>query len=61
MPVKLLTVKEASNQLGVSERSLWSWIYERRLETVRLGRCVRLRQSVIDDFVQRGTVPARVN
>ena len=61
MPVKLLTVKEASNQLGVSERGLWDWIYGRKLEIVRLGRCVRIRQSVIDEFVQRGTIPAKVS
>jgi excisionase family DNA binding protein len=61
MPVKLLSVKEASNQLGVSERGLWDWIYARRIEIVRLGRCVRIRQSVIDEFVQRGTIPAQVN
>ena len=61
MPVKLLSVKEASNQLGVSERGLWDWIYQRRIEIVRLGRCVRIRQSVLDEFVQRGTIPAKGN
>lgn len=61
MPVKLLSVKEASNQLGLSERTVWDWIYQRKIEIVRLGRCVRVRQTVIDEFIQRGTVPARAN
>jgi excisionase family DNA binding protein len=58
-PHQLLTVPEAADQLGLSARTLWEWLAQRRLECVKLGRAVRIRQAVIDDLIARGTVPAR--
>jgi excisionase family DNA binding protein len=60
MPVKLLTVKESADQLGLSARTVWAWIYARKLGVVRLGRSVRISQTAIDDLIQAGSVPARV-
>lgn len=59
MPTKLLTVKESAEQLGLSSRTIWAWIYERRLDVVRLGRAVRIKQSSIDQLIEAGTTPAR--
>lgn len=61
MPEKLLKVKESAGQLGLSDRTMWAWIYERRLEIVRLGRAVRIKQSTIDRLIEQGTTPAKVN
>jgi excisionase family DNA binding protein len=61
MPEKLNTVKQSANQLGLSDRTLWAWIYERRLEVVRLGRAVRIKQSSLDRLIERGTTPAKGN
>jgi excisionase family DNA binding protein len=61
MPAKLLTVQESADQLGLSTRTIWGWIYERRLEVVRLGRAVRIKQSSIDLLIERGTTPAKGN
>jgi excisionase family DNA binding protein len=61
MPSKLLTVQESAEQLGLSARTIWAWIYERKLETVRLGRAVRIKQSALDQLIEQGTTPARAN
>jgi excisionase family DNA binding protein len=60
MPAKLLTVKQSAEQLGLSPRTVWAWIYERKIEIVRLGRAVRIQQSAIDGLIDSGTIPARV-
>lgn len=58
MARKLLTVNESAEQLGLSSRTVWAWIYARKLEVVRLGRSVRVPQAAIDTLIERGTVPA---
>ncbi len=59
MPAKMLTVQETADQLGLSVRTIWGWIYERRLEVVRLGRAVRIKQSSLDQLIEQGTTPAK--
>lgn len=59
MPAKLLTVQESADQLGLSARTIWGWIYERKVEVVRLGRAVRIKQSSLDELIEQGTTPAK--
>jgi excisionase family DNA binding protein len=59
MSPALWTVKQAANQLNVSDRTVWAWVYARKLESVRLGRSVRIPQTTIDKLIQQGTMPAR--
>lgn len=60
MPAKLLTVKQSAEQLGLSARTVWAWIYARKLGVVRLGRAVRIQQSAIDTLIEAGTVLAKL-
>jgi excisionase family DNA binding protein len=60
MQAKLLTVNQSAEQLGLSARTVWTWIYARKLEIVRLGRAVRIPQSSIDELIEAGTIPAKV-
>jgi len=60
MPTKLLTVRQCADQLGLSARTIWSWIYSRKLSVVKLGRAVRIPQTAIDEMIEAGSVPARV-
>jgi len=60
MPKKLLTVKESAEQLGLSDRTVWAWIYSRKLGVVRLGRAVRIPQTAIDELIEAGSIPAKV-
>lgn len=54
----LLTVAEAAAQLGTSERYPRRLIAERKIDFVKVGRHVRIRQSVINKFLSDGEVQA---
>jgi excisionase family DNA binding protein len=60
MAAKLLTVKQSAEQLGLSARTVWAWIYARKLSVVRLGRAVRIPQTAIDELIDAGSIPAKV-
>ena len=57
---RMLTVGEAAEQLGLSPKTIWAWVYSRRLGFVRLGRSVRIPQTVIEEIIESGRVPAKV-
>ncbi|MEV4888818.1 helix-turn-helix domain-containing protein [Nonomuraea sp. NPDC055795] len=54
---KLHTVPEAADVLATSERFVRRLIAERRIEFVKVGRHVRIRESALIAFVVEGTVP----
>jgi excisionase family DNA binding protein len=57
---RLLTLKEASDRLGISLRTLEDWIYDKKIEVVKLGRrCVRIKESTIDHLIEVHTKPAQ--
>lgn len=53
---RLLTIAEAAAVLGTTERFPRRLIAERRIEFVKVGRHVRIRASVLDEFIRQGTV-----
>lgn len=55
---KLLTPKEASDYLGVSEQTLAIWRCNKRydLKYVKVGRYVRYRYGDVLEFVQSRTI-----
>jgi excisionase family DNA binding protein len=60
MAKRLLTVKQAAEELGLSDRTVWAWVYAKKLGVVRLGRCVRIPQTAIEELIEVGSVPAKV-
>jgi len=60
MAQKLLTVKQAADEMGLSARTIWAWVYARKLGVVRLGRAVRIPQAAIDELIEAGSIPAQV-
>ena len=52
-PPKLLNVTEASTYIGVSQRTLRSWISERKIKVARLGGRVVLRLVDVDRFIEK--------
>lgn len=50
----LKTVPEVAKYLRVQQSTLRRWIFERKIETVRIGRAVRIRQEVVDEMIERG-------
>jgi excisionase family DNA binding protein len=55
---KLLTVKEAADQLGTSVRFIRRLIAERRIAYAKLGRHIRIAPADLDAFVAGGRVEA---
>lgn len=57
---KLYKIKEVAQKMGVAEVTIRTWLAERRLEFIRLGRCVRISSAEVERLIADGTVPARV-
>ena len=52
----LLTVSEAAELLGTTERFPRRLIAERRIEYVKLGRHVRIAESALRAFINASTI-----
>ena len=55
---KLLTVKEAADELRLSPHTLRSWVSQQRITYQKIGRRVFFKRSVLDSFVESSTVKA---
>ncbi len=53
---KIMGIKEAAELLGVKIDTLYSWVYLRKIEHIKVGRLVKFKQSTIDNFVRTHTV-----
>jgi len=57
---KLLSIKEASELLGLKPATLRAWQSRRKnLPFVRCGRAVRIPAEAVERFIERNTIPAR--
>ncbi|WP_166353074.1 excisionase family DNA-binding protein [Phytoactinopolyspora limicola] len=57
---RLLSVAEVAELLGTTERFPRRLIAERRIRFVHVGRHVRIPESAVAEFVERGTVEPRM-
>ena len=55
---KLLTVEQAAQMLSLRPATIRDWIWRRKIETIRIGRAVRIPEAQIEALIERGTVPA---
>lgn len=56
---RLVTLKDASQQLGVSIAAIRDWRFRRKhLDFVKVGRAIRVLQSSIDKMIENQTIPA---
>jgi excisionase family DNA binding protein len=55
---RLLTVVQVAELLGTTERFPRRLIAERRIEFVKVGRYVRIRESTLLAFIEAGRVEA---
>jgi excisionase family DNA binding protein len=53
---RLLNVHQAAARLGLKEKTIRQWIALRKIEYVKAGAAVRIRQSEIDRIIRAGTV-----
>jgi excisionase family DNA binding protein len=55
-PDRLLTVAQAAELLGTSDSFPRGLIAERKIRFVRVGRCVRIPESAIAEYISTRTV-----
>jgi excisionase family DNA binding protein len=55
---KLLTIREAADELRLKPNTLYQKIWRREIEFVKFGRNVRFRADVIERMIEEATVPA---
>jgi excisionase family DNA binding protein len=56
MADRYLDVKQVADRLGTTERFPRRLIEERRIEFVRIGRHVRIAESVLNAYIEAHTV-----
>lgn len=52
---RLLTVDEAAKRLGVKRQAIYNMSYERRIDVVKIGRHLRIREETIERLIERNT------
>lgn len=52
-----LTVPEFAGGLRIAEKTAWNWLGQRRIDSVRVGRCVRIPASEARRILEEGFVP----
>ena len=58
MQKRLLTVKEASNYLGISANTLYSWVSQKKIDYVKMGRLTKFDIRVLDKYIENNTIEA---
>jgi excisionase family DNA binding protein len=56
---ELMKVEEFAAALSVEPCTIRKWLSQRRLQPVRIGRCVRLRKTDLERIVANGLDPKR--
>jgi excisionase family DNA binding protein len=55
---RLRTVRQVADELGLATVTIRTWMAQRRLPYIRLGRSVRIPEAGIQHLIERGTVPS---
>ena len=58
MQKRLLTVKEASAYLGISVNTLYSWVSQKKIDYVKMGRLTKFDIKVLDKYIENNTIEA---
>ena len=56
--VKLLSVTEFADAVGLSPKTIRQWVWMRRVPFIRVGRAIRFRHETAEEILRRGEVPA---
>lgn len=60
MANNLLRINEAAERLGLREKTIRNWIYERKIDSVKLlDRSVRISENTIAELIAVGAKPRR--
>jgi excisionase family DNA binding protein len=56
MQKRLITIKEASEYLGISINTLYSWVSQKKIDYVKIGRLTKFDLRVLDKYIDNNTV-----
>lgn len=56
--MKLLTLQQASEYLGISKLTMYDWVSQRKICFVKVGRLVKFKQNVLDKWIDQHTFKA---
>ena len=54
---RLLTIKEASEYLGITENALYCMVYRRQIPFVKIGKRLRFDKIDLDKWIEKHTIP----
>jgi excisionase family DNA binding protein len=54
MTNNLLTLKETSVKLKISQKTLYDWVYSNKIPYIRLFHEIRFKESEIDNICEKG-------
>jgi len=57
--LNLLSLDEAAQELRVSVHTIRLWAFQRRFETVKLGRRRMIEREILENFARSSVIPAR--
>lgn len=49
---KLFTIREAAQYTGLSPSTLYSWVWQKKIPYVKLGKAVRFDVADLDKFIE---------
>ncbi len=58
MQRRLITIKEASEYLGIKVNTLYSWVSQKKIDYVKMGRLTKFDIRVLDKFIENNTIEA---
>ena len=58
---KLLDISEVSDIIGVQINTLYSWIHQKRIPYIKIGRLVKFKPSDIDAWLKEKSIHANKN
>jgi len=61
MAQRLITIREAAEYTGLAVSTLYSWVWQKRVPYVKLGRAVRFDLADLDRLIQLRRVEAGSN
>ncbi len=53
--IKTYSVKEAATFLGVTQRTMYSYLSTGLIKAVKIGRAWRITEEALNSFITRGT------
>jgi len=61
MGKKLVEVKDAAEYLDISKNTLYTWVSQKRISYVKIGRLVKFDTDTLNSFIQSNNVNENID